>query len=242
MTTLLMTRPQAEAARFVAQLPDHIRARVDVCYAPLIRIVPLDVQVSLIGVRALIFTSGHAVRLASDLIGARDLSVFCVGKATTQAAIDAGWAAKHSGATADELVEKLVKDHPDGPILHLSGVHTRGAISHRLTAAGISTTSQALYDQQQNPLSDLALSRLKGSIPVIAPFFSPRTARHFAGLIPSRAPLWLAAFSDAVANPLKSLTYRRLIICSRPNSVAMYTAIENLLNDAGRVESSPNAQ
>lgn len=240
--TLLMTRPYAASKRFVAMLPDHIRARVSVCYAPLIRIDPIVDQIALGATGALIFTSSHAVELASSLILTRDLPVFCVGRATTRAAIDAGWSAEFAGLTADALVETLSNQRLSFPILHLSGIHTRGAIAERLSAVGIQTTVQPIYDQQVVPLTTDAIARLNRTEPVIAPLFSPRTARHFAGQVQGHAPLWLAALSSDVKKQLKSLNYNKLVTCNRPDAAAMCTVVENLVNDADRVENRPDAQ
>ena len=240
--TLLMTRPLAASKRFVAQLPDHVRAQLTICYAPLIRIEPIIEQIALGDAQALIFTSSHAVELSSRLILSRDLPVFCVGRTTTQAANDAGWNAEFAGLTADALIKTVLDQRPAAPILHLSGVHTRGEIAKRLSDAGIKTTAQAIYTQQDVPLTQEAMMLLDGVSPVIVPLFSPRTARQFAGQVQGHAPLWIGALSFEVEKVIKSFTYNKLEVCSQPDAAAMCAAVENLVNDAVRVESRPSAQ
>jgi uroporphyrinogen-III synthase len=240
--TLLMTRPYAASVRFVGLLPGAVRAQVDVCYAPLIRITALVDQIALADVGALIFTSTNAVELASARIPSQTLPVYCVGATTTQAAKNAGWTAQFAGATANALIETLTTLQPSGPMLHLCGIHTRGAIPERLTSAGIQTTSLAIYEQIAEPLSQQGIAVLRGSHPVIAPLFSPRTARHFANQTTIQAPIWLAALSKEVAKPLKPLVYQKILICDQPDSAAMCRAIENLVNTAARVETDPSAK
>ncbi|MBL4768490.1 MAG: uroporphyrinogen-III synthase [Rhodobacteraceae bacterium] len=240
--TLLMTRPNAASVRFVGQLPDTVRAHLNVCYAPLIRIAPLVDQITLGNTSALIFTSANAVELASALVSDRTLPVFCVGTATTQAAKNAGWTAQFAGTTANALIKMLTTLRPVGPMLHLCGVHTRGDIPKRLTTAGIKTTSLAIYDQITEPLTDQANAVLKGMFPVIVPLFSPRTARQFANLATIQAPIWLAALSKEVTKPLNSLDYQKILVCDQPDSASMCRTIERLVNAAGRVETGPSAK
>lgn len=240
--TLLMTRPYAASVRFVGQLPDRVQARVNTCYSPLIRITPLVERIPLGDTTALIFTSSNAVELASMLTKDRSMPAYCVGTATTQAAREAGWKAQFCGATSEKMIETLTTLRPDRPILHLAGVHTRNAISERLSSIGIKTSSFAIYDQITENFTKQAIDVLNSSIPVIAPLFSPRTARQFASQIPENAPIWLAALSDEVAKPLKSLNYHKLMICDQPDAKTMCKNIEFLVNAAGRVETSPSAK
>lgn len=240
--TLLMTRPYAASVRFVEQLSATVRARVDVCYAPLIRIAPIVDQIPLGNTGALIFTSTNTVELASALIPDRVLPVYCVGRATTKAAKDAGWAALFAGENADKLIETLTATRPNRPMLHLCGTHTRGAIPQRLTAAGIRTTSLALYDQITESLKEPAVEVLNGPFPVIVPLFSPRTARQFASQRVTLAPIWLAALSKEVAKPLELINYQELLVCNHPDSAAMSHCVESLVNSADRVERDQSAK
>jgi uroporphyrinogen-III synthase len=240
--TLLMTRPYAASVRFVGQLPDLIRAQLDVCYSPLIRISPLVEQIDIGDAKAVIFTSANAVELASAVISDRALPAYCVGAATTQAAQSAGWTAQFAGANAEGLIDTLTFARPNGPIVHLCGVHTRNAIPDRLTNVGVKTTALAIYDQIAMPLTEQAVKALNGSFPVIAPLFSPRTARQFANQSVVARQLWLAALSQEVAKPLNSLNYQKILICDQPDAATMCKAIEFLVSAAGRVETDPSAK
>lgn len=238
---LLMTRPRAASERFVAQLPNRTRSRLTVIHSPLLDIRPLDVQVETDGVQGLIFTSANAVNVAASLNVPRSLPAYCVGPATTGTAKGAGWQAQMVGGTAEELVAALLQLRPPSPLLHLRGEHGRGDVAERLTEAGLTTMERPVYQQRLLPLTDEAVGAATGEIPVLAPIFSPRTARQFAEIWAGSAPLWLAAISHATAEPLKSLDYERLKIAKAPTPKKMGKAVKKLVKHAMRVEGETGA-
>ncbi|WP_372573617.1 uroporphyrinogen-III synthase [Ruegeria jejuensis] len=238
---LLMTRPRAASERFIAGLPAEVSKQLTPVFSPLIEIRPLDVAPDLSDVRGLVFASANAVAIAGDLIQTRDLACYCVGAATTNAARDAGWPATQSGDTAQQLISTLTREKPAAPLLHLRGVHARGEIARNLSQAGIPCDEQAIYNQFLRPLSDAAVQVLAGSEPVIAPLFSPRTARQFAETAHIRAPLWLTALSPAVAEPLETLSFQNLLIADRPDSAAMRKIVELSVKRVNRVEGRTDA-
>ena len=189
----------------------------------------------------LIFSSANGVNAAALLNVDRSLPAYCVGPATTQAAQNAGWDAQMRGATAQELVANLLKFKPRIPLFHLRGEHSRGNVAERLTESGLTTREQPIYRQQLLPLSDEASQAAEDNQPIIAPLFSPRTARHFADVWAGSAPLWLAAISEAAAEPLKTLRFERLKIADEPTPDKMQKAVKKLLNHVMRVESAPGA-
>ncbi|SLN69023.1 uroporphyrinogen-III synthase [Falsiruegeria litorea R37] len=238
---LLMTRPRAASERFVAQLSQPVQEVIEPVYSPLldIRLVGEDVDVG--DTRGLIFTSSNGVAAAARIMTARNLPCFCVGQATTVAARRQGWSASMAGESAEALIAGLLRQRPDGPLLHLRGQSGVGDVAQTLTQLGLTTRERVVYCQDLLPLTDEAVSALGGSAPVIAPIFSPRTARQFADLVQPVAPLLLAAMSDAVAKPLISLTAQAVRVAKRPDSDAMVTAVEKLVKQALRVEGGPDA-
>ncbi|WP_170550385.1 uroporphyrinogen-III synthase [Ruegeria atlantica] len=233
-----MTRPRAASERFVAQLPARTRSRVKVIYSPLLEINPLPINVDTSGVRGLIFTSANGVNAAVSLGLSRDMPAFCVGPATTSTAQSAGWNAQMVGAAAEELVAYLLKHRPDSPLLHLRGEHSRGNVATRLTESGLTVREQAVYQQRLLPLTPEAAAATDGKEPVIAPLFSPRTARQFADIWAGSAPLWLAAISEATAEPLYFLDYAHLRVAKAPTPKKMRKAVKKLVKHAMRVEGS----
>lgn len=239
---LLMTRPRNGSDRFLSILPKDVRARITICHAPLIRIEPLGGDIDLAGVAGVIFSSANGVAAAATQSEWRDLPAYCVGGATTKAAQQAGWSARMLGPTADALVAALLQAAVPGPLLHLTGVHTRGNVAQRLTNAGLATHRQPVYDQQLLPFSEQVKALVGGSQPVIAPIFSPRTARHFVGQCPKIAHLYLIAISPAAAKPLSNMPCSALTVAARPDAAAMAEQVENMVNHLCRVESSGGAQ
>ncbi|PCH75331.1 MAG: uroporphyrinogen-III synthase [Rhodobacteraceae bacterium] len=237
-----MTRPEESAKRFVTRLPPELRARLNVVYSPLIGIEPLAHEVDFDHARGLIFTSSNGVSVAARLTAHRDLPCFCVGVATTHAAREAGWTAQNVGNNAEDLIATLHKSRPDGPLLHLRGRHARGNVAARLGVLGLPTREQVIYDQPLLPFSQAAVQILNGPDPIIAPLFSPRTARQFANTVTGNAPLYLAALSEAVAEPVRSLNYISLMVTPTPDATAMAGVMAQLVDDAGWVEGAGSAQ
>ncbi len=233
---LLMTRPKAASERFVAQLPDDVRSCLQPIYSPLLDLQPTDTSIDLQDTRGLIFTSMNGVNVAARQLEGRDLPAFCVGVATTQAARKAGWDARFAGESSEVLIASLLNERPVSPLLHLRGEYSRGRLAETLTRLGLLVREAVIYQQRLLPFTEEALATLAGETPVLAPLFSPRTARQFADLHRGRAPLWLAALSEAVAKPLESLPFERLKIAKRPESEAMARTIEKIVRRANRVE------
>ncbi len=240
--TLLMTRPRDAAERFVAQLSAETRARVTVLFSPLLSIEMLNVPLMLQGVRGVIFTSANGVAAASRLTKHRGQPAFCVGRATTNAAKEARWAAEFLGETSDELVAAISGRIDNGPLLHICGRHTRGNIAQRLSKSGRPTKTQMVYEQKLTPLNQSARVALTSGSEVIAPLFSPRTARQFAKDCPKTARPNVIALSPLVADALADLALATLTTASRPDAEAMIGVIETLVSRFCRVESDGGAQ
>ncbi|MFC3613369.1 uroporphyrinogen-III synthase [Lutimaribacter marinistellae] len=231
-----MTRPQLASERFLAQLPQDVQAQVTAVHSPLLDIRPTDTAIELDDIRGLVFTSINGVAIASHRIDERNLPVFCVGEATTAAAERAGWQARFSGESSEALIATLLEERPASPLLHLRGEHSRGNLAETLTQLGLSVSEAIIYEQQLLPFTEDALAALDSETPVLAPLFSPRTARQFADLHKGRAPLFLAALSDAVAKPLETLPFERLKVAKRPDAEAMARTVEKMIRRAIRVE------
>jgi uroporphyrinogen-III synthase len=237
---LLMTRPQEGSLRFVALLPAEILAHLEVIHAPLMQVTPFGAEVDLTGYQGVIFTSANGVAAARSAPTA--LPAFCVGQRTTQAAEQAGWQAQYCGASAAELIAHLAKVRPATPLLHLHGRHTRGDVAQTLSAAGLPCKGQMIYDQQLLSPSDEATQRILAQDAVIAPLFSPRTARHFACLGLDQVNLSLIALSQAVAAELKGLNYKDLQVSKTPDANSMAVMVRDAAVRLAHLEGGNPAQ
>ena len=242
MAVLLMTRPHDAAHRFVAMLPEAMISELDVVYSPLISIQSLGQDINLDDNDAVIFTSANGVLAAAESLSGAGRPAFCLGERTTNKAKEAGWNAEFCGKTADDLVAVLVQRRPSGGLLHLRGQYSRGNITDRLMAAGLTCREQVIYDQPLLPLTSEALSALTVSSDVIVPLFSPRTARQFADRCPNSAPIHLIAMSKSISDPLKLLNYKDLQICSEPIGQSMAQLVCQVVHQLNRVESGRSAQ
>jgi uroporphyrinogen-III synthase len=218
---ILLTRPLAQSERFAralaAELPD-----VEVVIAPLMEVVALNAPSRAAAARTLIFTSENAVPQAGSGAGR---VAWCVGGRTAQAAQEAGFNAISVAGTADDLVARLITEHPEGPVWHLHGVHVRGDIAGRLEKAGVAVEEAAVYDQRAVPPGaefHTALAR-DG---VIVPIFSPRSGQLFAQAVGAATPrLTLIAISDAARRALPEAWQNGVELAESPNAEAMLEAI-----------------
>lgn len=223
----LLTRPAEQGARLAADLCRRFPG-AEVVQSPLIapRFLPAPPPAG--DFAAAVFTSETGVRAARALGWALPHLAWCVGDRTAAAARAAGFAARSAAGDAGALVAAMRADPPSGPVLHLHGAETRGDVAARLAAAGIAATAIAVYAQQPLPLSAAAHAWLDGPAPVVAPVYSPRTAALFAAAAAAAAaPLWLAAFSPAVARALPPAA--RLAVAPRPDEAGMAVAIDTLI-------------
>lgn len=235
MAGLLMTRPPKGNARFLALLPDALRAQFNVVESPLIKISPTGEVPLLKDVDHVIFTSQNGVEVASDLTPDRRPAI-CVGQRTTERACELGWDAKMAGKDSGEFLQVLLRTPPKGRLLHLRGAESRGAIAKTLQNAGITCGEQVLYAQELQDFSASANGLIQSDMPLIVTLFSPRTARHFAQIMPQRQHLTLIVLSDAVAEPLRCLQCEALHVSKTPNAPAMAALLDHVAGSEPWVE------
>lgn len=221
-----MTRTRRASDRFLAGLPCTVLSRFAPVFSPLIDIVPIDALINMSGGDAAIFTSLNGVNAGPD---GKGRTAYCVGPATTQAAITKGWAAEHAGADAHTLVETLAAIKPTQPLFHLSGRHTRGNIVGRLRDIGLNIRNIALYEQKLCPLSAEAARLIRQEDHVIVPLFSPRTAAQFAAVAPRTSSVHVLAMSRAVSDALGPLPLLSLNIADHPDAQSMSAALAKLV-------------
>jgi uroporphyrinogen-III synthase len=234
-TLLLMTRPAGASKAFLDALQEAEVGPVEPIVSPLIGIRWTGALPDLDGVDALVFTSVNGVEAYRALGGPPGLRAFTVGRATAEAAARAGLQASSAGGDADALVAMIVAGRAPGRLLHLRGTHGRGAVAERLTRAGVPASEAVIYDQPARPPSEAALAALSGTRPVVAPLFSPRTAAILAGL-PIKAPILVAAMSEAVAKATAPLHSRATGVAARPDQDAMVACTAELVARARELE------
>ena len=223
---LLLTRPPAGAARFLAALDPDVLGEVTICLSPLIDIVEVPHSDETGDHAGIIFTSTNGVAQA---VRGNGRPAYCVGDRTRQEAEARGWKVVVATEDADALVARLSALRPPGPLLHLAGAHRRGRIAERLTAAGIETRVTTVYDQRLQPLTAEAQDLLAAPIPVILPLFSPRTAAHFLHEAVALRNVHALAISPAVAEAVAGAAFASLQVAKAPTGEEMARGVEKLL-------------
>jgi uroporphyrinogen-III synthase len=187
---LLLTRPAAQSARFLAQCEEALGAPVEAVIAPVIEIVPHDGLIDLSPFSGVVFTSENAVAALGRDPEVRGMRAWCVGRRTADAAAEMGFDAASAEGAADDLVALVLRDRPAGTLVHLCGAHVAADVAGRLTEGGVPTKARIVYDQVPQPLPEAARRLLDGTARrVVLPLFSPRSARLLRNEVPRPSPL-----------------------------------------------------
>lgn len=218
-----------QGMRFARQLRQAWDHPFRVTHSPLIQPIFLYPPLSKKRYHAVVFTSETGATAAEHYADLPRLA-YCVGDQTARAARRAGFFTQSAVGDADALIHMILQASPNQPLLHICGTDTRGDVAQRLNDARIQTDALIAYRQEPSPLTKDAARILAGRLPVIVPLFSPRTAKIFvADAEPiATAPLYITAFSPAVAAAVGTLTMANLITAATPTAEAMITAIQQI--------------
>ena len=217
---VIVTRPEAQANAFREELVARLADRMRCVVSPVLKFVTLPLTIDTAPYQTFIFTSANGVRSLPENPALAGRTAYCVGERTATVAEDAGFVSVTGTGNADDLADLILKDHPPGPWLHVSGEHTRGNLADRLRSQGHKTDQAIVYRQDPVPLSREAMD-LISTRRVILPVFSPRSSELLSGMIPKEAPEPdVAAISSAAAQSWHG-PVRRLAIAAQPNSDAM---------------------
>ncbi|MEO1789341.1 MAG: uroporphyrinogen-III synthase [Pseudomonadota bacterium] len=216
--TLLLTRPHAASERFRALCEGRLGRAIPCLIAPVVAIEPTGAPTGSAGYAGVIFTSGQAVEIAGQGAGQ---AAYCVGTRTAELASAAGFAAQSADGGAADLIAMIVGQGANGPLLHLRGAETRGGVAERLTKQGIQTDERVIYRQTMAPIPPEVWRPLAPGSEVIAPVFSPFSARALWRTLPKGMfDLSVVAISDAAAQAAPK-PVRAVHIVPHPNAAAM---------------------
>ncbi len=199
---ILLTRPERQSQEF----REMLGLRTNVLISPILSIAPVEHQINIEAYSLLIFSSQNAVLSMRKDIKYNGLRAIAVGEKTAILARELGMQTETAGGTASELIKAVIRAEPKGKALFVRGRHTRGKISEQLNLAGIETDFVIVYDQISTPLNPEALALFRGSVPIVIPLFSPRSAELVSEQLkdnPGNAPIGLVAIS---ANALEGWT------------------------------------
>jgi len=230
----LVTRPREDSLSLTAELE---RRGFSVLAEPLLEIHirtigPLDLS----GVQGYLATSANGVRALAANHAPRDLSLWAVGDATARTARDLGFlhveSAKGDAVTLTKLVAERV-DPGAGTLLHAAGTKVAGDLSGGLSALGYIIRREILYEARTaEALSAATIQALKAEAVDLALFFSPRTAQTFvtlaaaAGCSDAGRAVAAYALSQAVAEALSVLPWRRILTAERPEQDSLLACLD----------------
>nr|WP_255571769.1 uroporphyrinogen-III synthase [Celeribacter sp. PS-C1] len=224
-STVLITRPKEDAQR-LAQTLEALGSDVRCIIAPVMEIVETPFELPKQSFDHLFLTSRHAVPAASPF---RGVPTYCVGKATRDAAIEAGHDIRGVFPNADDLVASL-SEHVSGRALHLHGRHTRGEIAKRLTSAGLETKSSVVYEQNLRKWSAQERQIILAEPSLILPLYSPRSASLTAKLLGDfKGDLTLIGLSQACLDAWDGPETVKAFCVDHPDGQAMKQAIASQL-------------
>lgn len=207
---LLLTRPEAESRSVAA------RIGAEAIIAPILRIVPVAHDAAALRrAPGLVFTSAHAVAAAGPGDGR---PAICVGERTARAAQEAGFAVTVGPGDAAGLVPLIAASGV--PLIHPHGRHL---------ARDLPVPGMVVYDQRPVALTARARAALMGARALVAPVYSPRSARLLSAMAQdARAPIRLVAIS-AAADAAWTAPADRRVIADAPSGRAMDAAIRRML-------------
>ena len=226
---VLLTRPRRDSLDVARQLTAH---GIETAIWPLTKVVfqPGAVQIPS-DTQALVFTSRNGVDAIASADHSRDLTAWCVGDRTADAARAAGYTDVHSaGGGIGDLIDLLARQSPLR-LFYPRARHVSADLSALLAGSGHSLTSAVVYDAVSSgpPSHEIAALLKSGAIGVV-PLWSRRPARFLADQI-AQNPDWMLdqttaiAISARAAEPLRSSRFVNIIIAADPSGPSMISAI-----------------
>lgn len=240
MPRVILTRPKDAAEKFAGKIrttfPD-----VEICVSPVLRTQWRSADIGS-GHCGVVFTSQYGVDGYMRAGGRANVPCWCVGDVTAAAAKSAGFVAKSAGGDSNALIDMMLSEDINGPILYARGAHTRGDVAGKLARAGRDMREIIVYEQVAQALNMGAQDILGCGEFVIVPLFSPRSAMQFRQQYAGHANLHIIAISDRVAREVAGMTVAGIKIAPRPDADAMLTAVFARLDAAQRLERGQVAQ
>ena len=231
---ILVTRPLEDGVEIAAQLAlrGH-QALLAPLLEPRFHTGPLleEMGCELDNVQAILATSANGIRALKTRTARRDIPIFAVGPQTAQEARKCGFSIVRSAdGDAKALAEATMGwATRRGVLLHVCAEDAPGTLQQLLGDGGFTVRRSALYSIEPAPrLSTEARAALQDGTLDAVMFFSPRTARIFAGLAHDLPTDGLAALciSPATAQALGAIVFARVAVALRPNQQAMLELAE----------------
>lgn len=191
-----------------------------------------ETALDLSGINDLIFTSANGVRFFRERSNADNLTAWCVGPSTAEAARAAGFIdVRESAGNAEDLCNFILTHDtpPVGRMLHVANSAAAGDVARTLREAGQNVAFAALYATKSTQgLSQTAQDLLKTGQPAIVLIHSAKGAaacRAQAAAYQLSA-VTVVAISRAAAAPLLGAGTKAVILADAPNEAALMRALD----------------
>ena len=247
---LLVTRPEADAGRLMAELA---RCGHEAVMAPLMDIhhfedAELPKRAAGHDWQAILITSANGARALaarSEAGSLKDVPVFAVGRASAEAASAAGFTNVRSADGDVEALADLVGSELEpeaGPLLHVAGSVTAGDLQVMLGVKGFEVARAVLYEARAAKiLPDTAHAALEARDVDGVLLYSPRTARLFMSLVRAAdldgtlAGIEAFCLSDAVAHEAggeaENAFFRAVHVADRPEQAALIELVNKVAGE-----------
>lgn len=220
---LLILRPEPGASETAARARD---LGLDPVVVPLFEIRGVDSgPVDAAGYEAVLLTSANGARHAPP--GLAGLPCFAVGERTAEAARQAGFGDIRTGPSDGEAAMAMIAESGLERVLHLCG---RDHLP--LAQSGISVEGRVVYAAEPT-----AGERFEG--PAVAMIHSARAAIRFAGLVPDKSSIAVAAIS-ATAAESAGAGWAAKAVAAEPRDHALLELAAKLCNHGNDVVRNGN--
>lgn len=226
---VLITRPQPQADRFAHALRDRYGDRVQPVVTPLMEVRHIAASLPAGPFGAVVLTSESGARAAAAMGASLPRRAYCVGERTASVAAGLGFDPVSADGDADALLTLLRSRPQDAPFLHLRGRDARGDLVVRLNAQGLPAQEVVVYAQEPLALTVVARAALQGTIPVVVPLFSPRSAQLLRDALGASAPaavVQVIALSRAVAQVWGEET---IPVARAPTQAELFLAMDRFI-------------
>lgn len=197
----------------------------EVMIAPIVRIEPCDVSITLDKNTLLIATSVHGLPAVPQ--GHRG-PIAVVGGQTADAAQRQHLSVEHVAETAEALCNYLLTQGQTGPVHYLRGDLITLDLAARLRGAGWEVSETIVYQQVAQNLSDPARAWLQGDKPVVLPLFSANAADQIMRVAFDANRHIFVSMSAAIDGRLEKIEPNRRHISSHPRGAAMVDLLRGL--------------
>lgn len=182
--------------------------------------------------QGLVFTSANGVRFFGRKSNRRDLTAWCVGPATTDAAFAAGFEEVHNADGNAQTLADVIADQADpyaGTLVHVANEAAAGRLLAQLEAIGFDTEFAPLYRTRPAHILPKAVSSaLQAEEPCLVMVHSAKGASAFERFARRHdvGRHALVAVSNQAAAPLEDRGFAITVIAEAPNENAILKAAE----------------